>query len=128
MLRLGLVASLLVTMGTAAQAQTAACPESKTTVEMTNCLSREVGRADDDLAALTVRVKALMARDPKLAAALARSEKTWLAYRTETCDDLMSPFWAGGTIQAPATLDCRLRLTRSHIADLDHLFNAPLHH
>jgi uncharacterized protein YecT (DUF1311 family) len=60
------------------------------------------------------------------AAALHDSEQAWMAYRAKQCDAIADFF--RGSIARSARSRCFISLTRSHMRDLDELYETPLHH
>ena len=53
---------------------------------------------------------------------LAKSQDTWLAYRTQTCDDLVQPYFEQGSLQGVAVTSCKLALTKARASDLQNMF------
>jgi uncharacterized protein YecT (DUF1311 family) len=55
------------------------------------------------------------------------SENAWLRYRTAQCDAVFD-FFRPGTKAGAARERCEISVTRSHMRELDDLFELPLHH
>jgi len=119
-------AFLLLSIGHA-QAQWALCPDNRTTQDAITCFGNALADAQAALAAKIVDVRAIRKAED-FQAQVTRSQQAWEASVQQTCDGLVSLFWQGGTIRIPATLQCKAELTRERTADLDRLFNVPLHH
>lgn len=55
-------------------------------------------------------------------AQLAKTQDTWLAYRTQTCDELVKPYFEEGAMQGLAVTSCKLALTKQRASDLANMF------
>lgn len=97
-----------------------------TTLDAISCLSKADDDANKELAEKYSAVSKVVS-EVNLKDALDRSQQTWTTYIHQTCQDLIEPFWQGGTIQQPAYMSCVVRLTRQRTRDLDELFYSPLH-
>lgn len=59
---------------------------------------------------------------------LAKSQKAWQLYVTQTCRGLVEPYWQRARIQQAETIGCEIDLTNERTDTLDQIFNVPLHH
>lgn len=95
------------------------CP-GDTTLEINDCQSAELARAEADLqryvGAARKRLKSEAADDAGAKAALADLDKTetaWKAYRDAQCNAVYD-YWQSGTIRTSMQLTCEINLTRQH--------------
>jgi uncharacterized protein YecT (DUF1311 family) len=113
------IAVLAAAAGLAAPPPMAAtkCP-GETTLEINDCMSAELAKAEDDLkrylAAARRRLKSEATDNPDALTALAdldKTETTWAAYREAECDAVYD-YWKSGTIRGAMALTCEIDLTR----------------
>lgn len=95
------------------------CP-GDTTLEINDCMSAELAKAETDLkryvAAARKRLKSESADSPDAAAALVdldKIETAWAAYREAQCNAVYD-YWKSGTIRTSMALTCEIDLTRQH--------------
>jgi uncharacterized protein YecT (DUF1311 family) len=99
------------------------CP-GDTTLEINDCRSAELAKAEADLqrylAAARKRLKSEAADDAGAKAALADLDKTetaWKVYREAQCSAVYD-YWQSGTIRTVMALSCQIDLTRQHTRTL----------
>jgi uncharacterized protein YecT (DUF1311 family) len=95
------------------------CPGGNT-LEINDCMSVELDRAQADLArylaAARTRLKSEAADDTGAKAALTdldQAEAAWTAYREAQCNAVYD-YWQSGTIRTAMSLTCEIDLTRQH--------------
>jgi uncharacterized protein YecT (DUF1311 family) len=109
--------AILAAASVAAAQPEANCPDGNT-LEVNDCLSARLDKADDALkrylAAARQRLKSDAADDAGVAKALAGFDKiqaAWTAYREAECGALYD-YWSSGTIRTSMELTCKIDLTR----------------
>jgi hypothetical protein len=132
-----------------AQEKAEDCPNARTTYEINVCLSKESGITDGNYKSYAEAVRALLSlKEPPLpgqqaepvhagtmgpeltpeqqAAEFDGLEATWKPYSEAVCTATFHQF-GGGTAGPAAEGECRLRMTRQHMRDLDQVYFGLLH-
>lgn len=94
---------------------TVQCHEARTTVELTECLSRELRTEEERLAELESQL--LDQGSPREKMLRQRAQTAWSLYRDLQCEAEAEEF-QGGSMAGVAGLQCRLRLTVVRRSDL----------
>jgi uncharacterized protein YecT (DUF1311 family) len=119
-----LVALFLVVSGHSAMAQ-ASCT-SGTLKAASDCFNKLLDQANADMQAKYTDAQTTLAhangKQSQFGAQLAKSQDTWLAYRSQTCDDLVQPYFEQGALQGVAVTSCKLALTKQRASDLTNMF------
>lgn len=132
MLRRSALAALALLTAFAAPAPAAAedppldCAEALSTQDMNNCAGAEYEKAD---AALNAVFKQALAAIPDMAGekpfdaksweeALRASQRAWIAYRDQECDEHVAMFWSGGSGGTVEIIGCKTALTEARTKDL----------
>jgi uncharacterized protein YecT (DUF1311 family) len=91
-----------------------------------DCFSKLLDQANADMQAkytdAETQLKHANGQQSQFDAQLAKSQDTWLAYRTQTCDDLVKPYFEEGAMQGIAVTSCKLALTKQRASDLQNMF------
>jgi uncharacterized protein YecT (DUF1311 family) len=93
------------------------CKDSKTTLEMNDCLATQAELADKELAKYLEASRRHYSDEPKVLAALDKAQNTWLQFREAQCAAVYE-IWSGGTIRDAMYGYCRLEQTRRRTHDL----------
>jgi uncharacterized protein YecT (DUF1311 family) len=94
-----------------------------TQVEITRCMSEDVGRGEAELKDVYQKLLAAVANDPQAVAKITAAEKAWVAYR----DAYIEAMWPSdnkqfyGSIFPANQRGLRAILTRQHIEDVKEL-------
>ena len=90
------------------------CP-GPTTLEINNCMARELDRAQAELHRYVMAAgKRLRQEDQAVAVGgFDKAETSWTAYRDTECDAVYA-YWSEGTIRNAMELGCKIKLTREH--------------
>ena len=94
------------------------CP-GESTIEISDCLSGRLAKADAELARYLAAVRKRLQSDAaddagaaKALAALDKVQAAWKAYREADCGALYD-YWSAGTIRNTMSLTCEIDLTRA---------------
>jgi uncharacterized protein YecT (DUF1311 family) len=93
------------------------CKDSKTTLEMNDCLSAQIDAAEKVLAKYLKESQRHYADAPNVLASLDKAQRTWIQFRDNHCDAVYE-IWSGGTIRGAMHGYCRLEQTRRRTHDL----------
>ncbi|MGB9109794.1 MAG: lysozyme inhibitor LprI family protein [Telluria sp.] len=93
------------------------CPDSKSTVDDTKCMSAEIDKADSILKAYLEAAKERISRDKIAGLNLDAAQAEWSRYRTMHCGDVYQ-YWAEGTYRYRASAQCQIDLARSRTHDI----------
>jgi uncharacterized protein YecT (DUF1311 family) len=119
-----LVALFLVVSVHGAMAQTNCTSGSLKTAA--DCFNKLLDQANADMQAkysdAQTTLKHANGSQSQFDALLVKSQNTWLAYRAQTCDDLVNPYFEEGQLQAVAVISCKLALTKERASDLQNMF------
>jgi uncharacterized protein YecT (DUF1311 family) len=114
-----MIGIIVLAVASVAAAPAPKCP-GDTTLEINDCMSAELAKAESDLqrflAAARKRLKSEAADDAGAEAALGDLDKTetaWKAYREAQCGAVYD-YWQSGTIRSAMQLTCEIDLTRQH--------------
>ena len=88
------------------------------------CFNKALDQANADMQAKYQAAQGVVKDQSSFVALLAKSQDAWLAYRTQTCDNLVEPYFQQGTMQGVAVTSCKLALTKERISDLQNLFQS----
>lgn len=102
------------------------CDNPDTTTVAVSCLSTALSEAEATLTERRAQISKFLLSRPELLAQFEKSETQWAEQRIAMCDGLIADFYAGGSIQKPNTLACKLDATRTHIDLLERLFQVQL--
>jgi uncharacterized protein YecT (DUF1311 family) len=119
-----LVAFFLVDSGHGAMAQSDCT--SGTIKTAADCFNKLLDQANADMQTKYANAQTTLAqangKQSQFGAQLAKSQDTWLAYRSQTCDDLVKPYFEEGQLQGVAVTSCKLALTKERASDLANMF------
>jgi uncharacterized protein YecT (DUF1311 family) len=91
-----------------------------------DCFNKLLDQANADMQAryndAETTLKRANGQQSQFDAQLAKSQDTWLAYRSQTCDDLVKPYFEEGSLQEVAVTSCKLALTKQRASDLQNMF------
>lgn len=104
----------------------APCDAANSTVEINQCLDRELARADarlnDAYRGAMARVAATTGIDEKVRRewreALQDAQRRWIAFRDADCKGPVAYAWYGGTGAAAAVLACLIEKTETRTGEL----------
>jgi uncharacterized protein YecT (DUF1311 family) len=108
--------SILGFASTAAAAQPL-CRDAKNTVEDTNCMLAESGKADKVLQHYLEAAKERLSRDKVRGLSLDAAQAEWSRYRTMHCGDVYQ-YWVDGTYRYRASAQCEIDLARSRTHEI----------
>lgn len=89
----------------------ALCPQSVTTVEMSQCLTVKLEQAVNELDSNLDLIRIRYAADPVLLKLIEQSQQNWEAYRKKQCQSVFQ-LYDGGSIQPLMTVSCAIQLAR----------------
>ena len=114
--RIFLLAFLTLVTGNAVKAQ---CENAKSTLQINECLTKELKKADAEVGRLyDLTMKKLQPDD---AALLRKAQRAWLAYRDAHCEAEYA-LWGGGTGGPAARMSCKLELTRERTVEIQNTY------
>ncbi len=93
------------------------CKDPQTTLEINECVSKQVEAAEKELAKYLEESRRRYADEPKSVEALNKAQKSWLQFRKDHCDAIYE-MWSGGTIRGAMHGNCLLEQTRRRTHDL----------
>jgi uncharacterized protein YecT (DUF1311 family) len=93
------------------------CKDSKTTIEMNVCISKQLGVAECELAKYLEEIRRHYADEEKIVEALSKAQKSWLQFRKDHCDAIYE-MWSEGTIRDAMHGTCLLDQTKRRTHDL----------
>jgi uncharacterized protein YecT (DUF1311 family) len=123
------------------------CPEAKTTYDFNICYGDQVATTDQNLKSYEGIIRELMASQPQMpgepttemhgpggpsltpkqiAEEFDRVEQDWRQYREKACTAAFHQF-DGGTAGPSFEMECKLKLTRGHMRELDMIYGEDLH-
>ena len=88
------------------------------------CFNKLLDQANADMQAKYLADQAVVKDQSTFVALLAKSQDAWLAYRSQTCDNLVETYFQQGTMQSVAVTSCKLALTKERVSDLQNLFQS----
>lgn len=92
------------------------CDESRTTLELRQCLDREIATAEGRLAELDVSIRAQLS--PQQVAPYENASRAWRLFRDLDCEREAS-LVEGGTMASVVALECVLQLTGERVEVLE---------
>jgi uncharacterized protein YecT (DUF1311 family) len=93
------------------------CRDSKTTLEMNQCLSDQITLAEKELAKYFEESRRRVAHDPRTLVEFEKAQKAWVAFRDAHCGAIYQ-YWAQGSVRGAKAGYCVLKLTRRRTHDL----------
>jgi uncharacterized protein YecT (DUF1311 family) len=87
------------------------------------CFGKALDQANRDMQARYQAAQDGVKNQSQFVALLAKSQDAFLAYRSQTCDGLVAPYWQQGQLQDVAVLSCKLALTKARATDLENMFH-----
>jgi uncharacterized protein YecT (DUF1311 family) len=87
------------------------CRDSKTTLDMNQCLSDQITLAEKELAKYLEESRRRVANDPRTLAEFEKAQTAWVAFRDAHCGAIYQ-FWAQGSVRGAMAGYCFLKLTR----------------
>jgi uncharacterized protein YecT (DUF1311 family) len=93
------------------------CDDARTTLEINECVARQVDQAEADMNRYLDAAKKAHAEDGVTISALEEAQKAWELYRDSHCDAIYA-LNREGSIRASQMLSCKLELTRQRAHDL----------
>jgi len=123
------------------------CPEAKTTYDFNICYGEQTAITEENLKSYEGIIRELMAPQPRMPGESAtemhgpagrslapeeqteefeRVEQDWRQYRETACTAAFHQF-DGGTGGPSFQMECQLKLTRSHMRELDMIYGSDLH-
>jgi uncharacterized protein YecT (DUF1311 family) len=91
-----------------------------------DCFNKLLDQANADMQAkysdAQTTLKHANGQQSQFDAQLAKSQDTWLTYRSQTCDELVQPYFEEGAMQNIAVTSCKLALTKERASDLQNMF------
>jgi uncharacterized protein YecT (DUF1311 family) len=115
-----LIALAATTAGAAAQE----CSTSDSVRAITACYNKLLDQANADMQAKYQEAEGPVKRLSQLEQALTKSQEDWVAYRNETCDNLVRLYWLEGQLETVNVINCKLALTRERTSDLENMLHA----
>jgi|HubBroStandDraft_6_1064221.scaffolds.fasta_scaffold139600_4 uncharacterized protein YecT (DUF1311 family) len=102
----------------------AQCEEKRTTLDISQCLSGELKKADAELnRTYEQTLKRVKASDADL---LKKAQRAWMEYREAHCQAEFE-LWDGGTGGQIALPQCKLTLTKRRITEIQETYNPEKH-
>jgi uncharacterized protein YecT (DUF1311 family) len=98
------------------------CAAATTTLAMEKCQAGQLDIANRELAELTAKISDHLQNDQATLRAFDAAQSVWRNDLKATCDEMDSLQFSGGSIRAPETLRCEVRMTRERKALLKDLF------
>jgi uncharacterized protein YecT (DUF1311 family) len=102
------------------------CRNLRTTVEGLACWAKRKDAAEARLNVLESRLDAIFAKQRDYLGTFEAAQARWKQFVTDTCDEVVGKFWAGGSFQGPAKLECLARQTEQRTDFLESTFELPL--
>jgi uncharacterized protein YecT (DUF1311 family) len=93
------------------------CRDSKTTLDMNQCISEQITLAEKALAKYLEESRRRVADDPKNLAQLEKAQEAWLVFREAHCGAIYQ-YWAQGSVRGAMKGYCLLNQTRRRTHDL----------
>jgi uncharacterized protein YecT (DUF1311 family) len=93
------------------------CRDSKTTLDMNQCLSDQITLAEKELAKYLEESRRRVANDPRTLAEFEKAQTAWVAFRDAHCGAIYQ-FWAQGSVRGAMAGYCLLKQTRRRTYDL----------
>jgi len=128
-LRLAAVAALVASLALVGSVHGAMAQTNCTSGSLkaaSDCFNKLLDQANADMQAkyndAETTLKHANGQQSQFDAQLAKSQETWLAYRSQTCDDLVKPYFEEGVLQGVAVTSCKLALTKERASDLQNMF------
>jgi uncharacterized protein YecT (DUF1311 family) len=115
-----------------AREQAGDCKDAQTTADFNTCFDQQLGITGQNLKRFEDVIRKLQMEDtsgstPKyFAEEFDRVEQSWRQYRDTACKAAFDQF-EGGTGGPSFELQCRLKLTRNHMRELDFVYGEDLH-
>lgn len=100
-----------------ASAKAAVCNDAKNTVEIRECMSTEVDKADKKLIKYIEAAKTHIANDKTIELSLDEAQKSWANYRSMQCGDVYK-YWGDGSYRYYASLQCMIDVTQKRTHDI----------
>lgn len=98
------------------------CTSSDTLNDLAACYNKLLNRADADMQAKYQEVEAPVKHLSMIDQAMAKSQEDWVAYRDQTCDNLVRLHFLEGQFERVSVINCKLALTRERTSDLQNVF------
>lgn len=98
------------------------CNGSDTMITLTACYTKLLKQAEADMQAKYSQVKDQVKSLSVIDQNLTRSQDAWLAYRDQTCDQVVRLYWSVGDFENISFLSCKVTLTRERTGDLQSAF------
>ena len=93
------------------------CSDSKTRLDMNQCLSARMTLAEKELAKYLEESRRRVANAPRTLAEFEKAQKAWVAFRDAHCGAIYQ-YWAQGSVRGAMAGYCVLELTRRRTHDL----------
>jgi uncharacterized protein YecT (DUF1311 family) len=109
--------AFIVMLAAKAETPQLLCLDSKNTVEETQCLNKELDRANKVLAEYLATAQAQINKQNSGKPQIAATQETWLKYRQAQCGDVYT-YEEAGTYRYRADLECEIEATRSRTHEI----------